>query len=333
MWIRLQVRARGGFSLLDLKRFAQARGYQAEGFTGMSIEELATQKSSVIVPIRLKGFDHFIVVRGFADGRVNVADPGFGNLTMKVDRFQALWKEGIVFVVHPPSDLMMTDEEAGFGLEDSYLTKPSFSEVSDTAIPAQPALLARRTVGLMMGASLQRGKAGSMWFQMLNRHGAATSVCMALVGVASVADGRAAGMKTRSSGPNTTRTQPPHRQVPPRSLPSRRCRTPMTVAINQRLQDALRERDAIIRNLLERVQELEWRVNGGFTTTPKDMIAGGDKPQRARIGRTRGSDLVGDLRGHELRLRCRGTAGKPGSRSGADRARRSAAAAGNDRDR
>jgi hypothetical protein len=36
-----------------------------------------------------------------------------------------------------------------------------------------------------------------------------------------------------------------------------------------KLQEALRERDAIIRNLLERVSELEWRVNGGFTTAAK----------------------------------------------------------------
>ncbi len=106
----VRVRARGGFSLLDLKRFSQARGYTAEGFTGMSIEELATQKTSVIVPIRLKGFDHFIVVRQITGGRVIVADPGFGNLTMKVDRFQALWKEGIVFIVHPPTDLMLTEK-------------------------------------------------------------------------------------------------------------------------------------------------------------------------------------------------------------------------------
>jgi predicted double-glycine peptidase len=104
------VRARGGFSLLDLKHFAQARGYTAEGFTGMSIEELATQKTSVIVPIRLKGYDHFIVVRQIVGGRVIVADPGFGNLTMKVDRFQTLWKEGIVFIVHPPTELMLTEK-------------------------------------------------------------------------------------------------------------------------------------------------------------------------------------------------------------------------------
>ena len=43
--------------------------------------------------------------------------------------------------------------------------------------------------------------------------------------------------------------------------------TPARVqSIDAKLQEALRERDAIIRNLLERVSELEWRVNGGFTS-------------------------------------------------------------------
>lgn len=49
--------------------------------------------------------------------------------------------------------------------------------------------------------------------------------------------------------------------------------------IDVKLQDALRERDAIIRNLLERVNELEWRVNGGFTSAAKlderPVITGG----------------------------------------------------------
>lgn len=107
----VRVRARGGFSLLDLKRFAQARGYQAEGFSGMSIEELAAQKTSVIAPIRMKGFDHFVVVKGFADGHVIIADPGFGNLTMRVTRFQELWKNGIVFIVHPPDERMITEKK------------------------------------------------------------------------------------------------------------------------------------------------------------------------------------------------------------------------------
>jgi predicted double-glycine peptidase len=60
----------------------------------------------VIVPIRLKGFDHFVVVKGVVNDRIFLADPGFGNESMKVDRFQKLWKNGIVFIVHPPDERM-----------------------------------------------------------------------------------------------------------------------------------------------------------------------------------------------------------------------------------
>ena len=100
------VRSRGGFSLLDLKHFAQARGYSAEGFSGATIDELAEQKSSVITPIRFKGFDHFVVVKGVVGDRVVLVDPGFGNMTMKSSRFEEIWKNGIMFVVHPPDERM-----------------------------------------------------------------------------------------------------------------------------------------------------------------------------------------------------------------------------------
>ena len=102
----VQVRARGGFSLLDLKHFAQARGYTAEGFSGVTIDELAQEKSSVITPVRFKGFDHFVVVKGVVGDRVVLVDPGFGNMTMKTNRFAEIWKNGIIFVVHPPDERM-----------------------------------------------------------------------------------------------------------------------------------------------------------------------------------------------------------------------------------
>jgi hypothetical protein len=104
----VRVRARGGFSLLDLKRFAQARGYTAEGFSGMTLQELAAEKSSVITPIHFKGFDHFVVVKGIVEDRIILADPGFGNVTMKTSRFAKMWKNGIVFVIHPPDPRMLT---------------------------------------------------------------------------------------------------------------------------------------------------------------------------------------------------------------------------------
>ena len=105
----IRVRARGGFSLLDLKHFSEARGYSAEGFTGMTMEDLLQEKSSVITPIRTKGIDHFVVVKGIVDGHVLLADPAFGNTTMRVDQFAKLWKSGIVFEIHPP-DVRMIGE-------------------------------------------------------------------------------------------------------------------------------------------------------------------------------------------------------------------------------
>ncbi len=102
----VQVRSRGGFSLLDLKHFAQARGYSAEGFSGVTIDQLAQETTSVITPIRFKGFDHFVVVKGVVGDRVVLVDPGFGNMTMKTSRFAEIWKNGIMFVVHPPDERM-----------------------------------------------------------------------------------------------------------------------------------------------------------------------------------------------------------------------------------
>ena len=103
----VRVRARGGFSLLDLKHFSEARGYHADGFSGMTMEDLAMEKTSVITPIRAKGVDHFVVVKAIVAGRVFMADPAFGNMTMRVDQFQALWKSGIVFVIRPPDQRMI----------------------------------------------------------------------------------------------------------------------------------------------------------------------------------------------------------------------------------
>jgi predicted double-glycine peptidase len=84
------VRAREGFSLLDLKRFADRRGYQGEGLGQMTLSDL-TDVAPAIVPLRLHGYDHFVVFRGIADGRAVLADPAYGNRAMKLDRFMDAW--------------------------------------------------------------------------------------------------------------------------------------------------------------------------------------------------------------------------------------------------
>lgn len=107
----MKVQARRGFSLLDLKHFVQARGYRAEGFSEMSLEELEDLKLPAIVPIRSKGVDHFVIVRGVFGDRVALADPAFGNMTMKAPKFQDVWKQGIVFIIHPPDPGMFQQSE------------------------------------------------------------------------------------------------------------------------------------------------------------------------------------------------------------------------------
>ncbi len=61
---------------------------------------------------------------------------------------------------------------------------------------------------------------------------------------------------------------PPQQSVPPQqhAQPQMSPQDSLFAAVNQRLNESLRERDAIIRNLLERVQELERRVNGDPTS-------------------------------------------------------------------
>lgn len=97
----VRIQSRGGFSLLDLKRFVQARGYDAEGYADLSLQDLLDLRRPAIVPVRVKGFDHFVVFRGVIGDRVVLADPAFGNLTMKDTHFLDVWKNGIGFVVLP----------------------------------------------------------------------------------------------------------------------------------------------------------------------------------------------------------------------------------------
>jgi predicted double-glycine peptidase len=95
------IRARLGFSLLDLKRLAVGYGLRAVGYGGLSLDELVGL-APVIAPIKVFGFGHFVVVRGLQGDRLLVADPAFGNRTMPLREFERAWPSRVGFViVHP----------------------------------------------------------------------------------------------------------------------------------------------------------------------------------------------------------------------------------------
>lgn len=94
-----RVRARGGFSLLDLKRFVEYIGLEGAGYGDMTLADLAASPEPAIVPIRMRDLDHFVIFRGLRGDRVVLGDPAYGNLTVQRELFEKYWKSRIAFYV------------------------------------------------------------------------------------------------------------------------------------------------------------------------------------------------------------------------------------------
>jgi uncharacterized protein len=88
-----------GFSMLDMKRYLESRGYKADGFQ-LPIDRLATEQVPAIVLLSERGYRHFVVVKGVGRGRVLVGDPAMGTRALSIERFKRLWVNQILFVVY-----------------------------------------------------------------------------------------------------------------------------------------------------------------------------------------------------------------------------------------
>jgi len=93
-----RIRARGGFSLLDLKRFATSRGHAAAGYGNLDLPALRAIGTAIVPTIDRAG-PHFMVFRGVARGRAVLSDPAYGHRTMPLEEFARIWTPRIGFVV------------------------------------------------------------------------------------------------------------------------------------------------------------------------------------------------------------------------------------------
>lgn len=93
-----KVRAQGGFSLLDMKRFVEGRGYQGRAYKNLSFNDLRAFRVP-IVPINNYGYNHYVVFNGVQGNDVLLADPAFGNRKMRMNDFDEAWIDGMAFVV------------------------------------------------------------------------------------------------------------------------------------------------------------------------------------------------------------------------------------------
>jgi uncharacterized protein len=90
---------REGFSLLDMKQFLQAHGFEADGFE-QPLDKLVEARIPAIVLINEGGYLHFVVVKGLRGERVLIGDPASGTRAVPRPAFQAGWQSGLLFVVH-----------------------------------------------------------------------------------------------------------------------------------------------------------------------------------------------------------------------------------------
>jgi len=93
-----------GFSLLDMKRYLEAHGYEADGFEA-PLEKLSSAGIPAIVLINDNGYNHFVVIKGLRDQRVLIGDPSGGTRAMTQKAFESIWVNQILFVISNRQDV------------------------------------------------------------------------------------------------------------------------------------------------------------------------------------------------------------------------------------
>jgi hypothetical protein len=96
--------ARVGFSLLDMKNYLVANGYEADGYQA-SLDTLRDAGVPAIALITVKGYQHFVVVKGVQPDEVLVGDPALGIKAVPRDQFADMWTNGILFIIRNKSQV------------------------------------------------------------------------------------------------------------------------------------------------------------------------------------------------------------------------------------
>ena len=94
-----QVRTQG-FSMLDMKRYAQGLGLRARGYR-IDAQALEQIKVPAIVLLDIRGYKHFVVMQRSHSGWVYIGDPVLGHKRMSLEEFAKGWN-GIVFALIGP---------------------------------------------------------------------------------------------------------------------------------------------------------------------------------------------------------------------------------------
>ncbi|WP_421868461.1 C39 family peptidase [Motiliproteus sp.] len=84
-----------GFSMLDMKRYLDSRGFHSDGFK-MSLDKLIRIGMPGITLLNTQGYRHFVVVKGLDENHVLIADPAVGSVVVPRSHFETIWNGAIL---------------------------------------------------------------------------------------------------------------------------------------------------------------------------------------------------------------------------------------------
>ena len=119
-----------GFSLLDMKRYLDASGYQSDGVR-TSLDTLAKVGVPGIALISDHGYRHFVVVKGLDGKRVLIGDPALGARILTRSEFERARVGDLFFVIRSHRDLAQFNSRADWN---ARLTAPLSVAVDRNAL-------------------------------------------------------------------------------------------------------------------------------------------------------------------------------------------------------
>ena len=110
--------ATSGFSMLELRNYAQSQGLVAGGFKVDDPQKLHSLRAPVIALVNSRGYKHFVVVRSVKGDEVAFADPVFGNRVEPLKAFAKRWNGVILVAVYPGHKVNASFMDTPPGAED-----------------------------------------------------------------------------------------------------------------------------------------------------------------------------------------------------------------------
>ena len=117
-----------GFSLLDLKQYAERQGFRAEAYK-IEADQLSQLSIPIIVLMEVKNYKHFVVLKGVKNNKVYLGDPAYGHRVVKLEEFSKSWNNIFLAVLgtNPDKDL--------YKLHQLNVSKKDAWSLRQTALP------------------------------------------------------------------------------------------------------------------------------------------------------------------------------------------------------